>query len=143
MTLIVTPRVNSGGLVTMEIRQEVSTAVATTTSEIEAPTIQNRLIESVVAINSGETVVLGGLIQETRANSESGIPFLHRIPIIGKLFGQTSNETFRTELLILITPRVVSNRNDARAITDEYRRKLRGITPLEIKQTVETEQTPS
>lgn len=143
VTLTVTPRVNSGGLVTMEIRQEVSSAIATTTSEIEAPTIQNRLIESVVAINSGETVVLGGLIQETRTNSESGIPFLHRIPIIGKLFGQTTEETIRTELLILITPRVVSNRNDARDITDEYRRKLRGITPLEIKQTVKLEQTPS
>ena len=65
VTLTVTPRVNSSGLVTMEIKQEVSSAVSTTSSDIDAPTIQQRQIESTVAINSGETIVLGGLIQDT------------------------------------------------------------------------------
>ena len=129
MTLTVTPRVNSGGLVTMEIKQEVSSAVSTTSSNIDAPTIQQRQIESVVAINSGETIVLGGLIQNTQTENEGGIPGLHRIPLIGKLFGQTSNENRRTELLVLITPRVVRNRNEARSITDEFRSKLRGLAP--------------
>ena len=130
VTLNVTPRVNSGGLVTMEVKQEVSSAVTTTTSDIDAPTIQNRLIESVVAINSGETIILGGLIQDSQTDSEGGIPVIHRIPIVGKLFGRTVKDNHRTELLILITPRVVGGKDDARDITDEFRRKLRGISPL-------------
>ena len=129
VTLTVTPRVNSGGLVTMEIKQEVSNAVSTTSSDIDAPTIQQRQIESTVAINSGETIVLGGLIQDTETNAESGIPVLRRIPLLGKLFGQTRDEMRRTELLVMITPRVIRNRNEARDVTEEFKRKLRGITP--------------
>lgn len=130
VTLTVTPRVNSGGLVTMEIKQEVSNAVNTTSSDIDAPTIQQRQVESVVAINSGETIVLGGLIQNTETENEGGIPGLHKIPVLGKFFGQTSVENRRTELLVLITPRVVRNRNEARNITNEFRQKLRGLTPI-------------
>jgi len=143
VTLQVTPRVNNSGLVTMEIRQEVSSAVTTTTSDIDAPTIQNRLIESVVAINSGETIVLGGLILNTETDTESGIPLLHKIPIIGKLFGTTVTDSIRTELVVLITPRVVRDRQEARDVTDEFRRRLRSLTPLKNKgDTVET-QAPS
>ncbi|MBI2993771.1 MAG: type II secretion system secretin GspD [Gammaproteobacteria bacterium] len=129
VTLSVTPRVNAGGLVTMEILQEVSNAVATTTSNIDAPTIQQRQIESVVAVNSGDTIVLGGLIQNTTTNSEGGVPILHKIPIIGKLFGQTKLEDRKTELLVLITPRVVGNRDQAKDVTDEFRRKMHELAP--------------
>ena len=129
VTLSVTPRVNSSGLVTMEIEQEVSNAVGTTSSDIDAPTIKKRQIESTVAINSGETIVLGGLIQDTATNAQSGIPVLHRIPWLGKLFGQTRDEARRTELLVMITPLVIRNRHDARDVTDEFKRKIRGITP--------------
>jgi len=83
VTLTVTPRVNDSGLVTMDIRQEVSDAVVTTTSTLDSPTLRKREIESVVAINSGETIVLGGLIRDTETYSESGIPLLHKIPLIG------------------------------------------------------------
>ena len=129
VTLTVTPKIKISGLVTMDIKQEVSSALGTTTSDIDAPTIQQRQIESTVAINSGETVVLGGLIQDTQTDADSGIPVLHRIPVLGRLFGQTRNETRRTELLVLITPRVISNRDEARGITEEFKRKLKGITP--------------
>jgi general secretion pathway protein D len=124
VTLSVTPRVNASGLVTMEIRQEVANAAATTTSNIDAPTIQNRAIESTVAINSGETIILGGLMQDRMSQSESGIPGLRRIPGIGKLFSSTTDEKQKTELLVLITPRVVRTRDDARAITEEFRQKF-------------------
>jgi general secretion pathway protein D len=130
VTLSVTPRVNNSGLVTMEIRQEVASAATTTTSNIDAPTIQNRQIESVVAINSGDTIVLGGLMQDQKSTAESGLPFLHRVPGLGKLFGRTANEHARTELLVLITPRVVRDRSGARSITEEYRRKLQQIEGL-------------
>lgn len=129
VTLTVTPRVNSGGLVTMDIKQEVSSAVSTTTSDLDAPTIQQRQIESVVAINSGETIVLGGLIQDTQSNSDGGVPVLHRIPLIGGLFGSTRDEKRRTELLVLITPRVIGSKNEAREVTDEFRKKLKGLKP--------------
>src|SRR5690606_26705640 len=122
------------GLVTMEIRQEVSSAAVTTTSNIDAPTIQNRQLESVVAVNSGETIVLGGLMQNQRGSSQSGLPVLHRIPVLGKAFGRTANEESRTELLVLITPRVVRNREDARRITDELRKRLPEIRALEAQQ---------
>lgn len=129
ITLSVTPRVNSSGLVTMEISQEVSNAVGTTSSAIDAPTIQQRQLESTVAVHSGETLVLGGLIQEADSNAESGIPLIRRIPLFGRLFGETREEQRRTELLVLITPRVVGNRNDARELTEELRQKLDGIAP--------------
>lgn len=129
ITLSVTPRVNKSGLVTMDISQEVSNAVSTTSSNIDAPTIQQRQLESTVAVHSGETLVLGGLIQDTASNAESGIPLIRRIPLVGKLFGETREEQRRTELLVLITPRVVGDRDEARRITEEFRQKLNGIAP--------------
>ena len=131
--LRVTPRVNAGGLVIMEIEQEVSDVVATVTSGIDSPTIQQRKIATTVAIQSGETVALGGLIRDTDSTIETGIPILSRIPILGALFGSTDTFTKRTELLILITPRVVGSLQDARAVTEELRRRLRAIIPLRRK----------
>lgn len=130
VSLTVLPRVNNSGLVTMEIRQEVSNAVQTTTSTIDAPTIQQREIESVVAINSGETIVLGGLIQDSKTNNDSGIPGLHKLPVLGHLFGQTSDAVRRTELLVLITPRVIRDRTSAQAVTEELRNKMLTIEEI-------------
>ena len=129
LTLTVTPRVNNSGLVTMDIRQEVATAAATTTSDIDAPTIQNRLVESVVAVNSGQTIVLGGMIQDHTSHGTSGLPFLSRVPVLNKLFGTTSNGNARTELMVLITPRVIRSSDEARDVTEEFRRKLQLLTP--------------
>jgi len=131
VTLTVTPRVNAGGLVTMEVDQEVSVAAQTTSSELNAPTIQRRHINSVVAVHSGETVILGGLIRNTLSESDSGLPFLKNVPLLGKLFGQTTDSDRRTELLILITPRAIATKRDAREITQEFREKLNAIAPLE------------
>ncbi len=129
VSLTVTPRVNSSGLVTLEIEQEVSNAVATASSSLNAPTIQQRQIQSAVAINSGETIILGGLIQDTAADAKSGIPILYRLPLLGRLFGNSRDELRRTELLVMITPQVIRNRNEAREVTEEFKRKLRGLTP--------------
>ena len=129
ITLEVTPRVNNSGLVTMEIRQEVSNAIRTTSSTINAPTIQKRQIKSTVAINSGQTIVLGGLIQNSESENASGVPVLQQIPALGKLFGNTSAKNRRTELVVLLTPRVVRNQDDAQKITDEFRKKLYSLPP--------------
>jgi general secretion pathway protein D len=132
--LSVTPRVNTSGSVVMELRQEVSnvarSAQQTTTSEQSTPTISQRQISSTVAVQSGETIVLGGLIQDNHDNSVSGVPFLSRLPIIGSLFGTQSHNKSRTELLVLLTPRVIRGVAEARAVTDELRRRLRSLGPL-------------
>ncbi len=127
VTLNVKPRVNANGLVIMDIEQSVDKAIASSTSGIDSPTIQQRQIKSKVAIQSGETIVLGGLIDETETFEKTGIPVLHELPLIGPLFGKTDKTILKTELVVLITPRVVNTRKDARLITNEFKRKLSGI----------------
>ena len=129
--LNVTPRVNAGGLVSMEISQEVSNVRPEENQTIDSPTIATRRIETTVAVQSGQTVALGGLIRDERSKGSAGIPFLSRIPYVGFLFGNKSEQALRTELLVLITPRVVPNQDEARRVTEELRRRLRTITPLE------------
>jgi len=122
--LEVTPRVNAGGLVTLDILQEVSDAIPTETSGINSPTIQQRSIRSIVAVQSGETVALGGLIRERSTKSTTGVPVLQDIPVLGNLFKTTGQEAQRTELLVLITPRVVRGPAQAREVTEELRQRL-------------------
>jgi general secretion pathway protein D len=129
--LEITPRVNTSGLVVLDIIQEVSDAVETETSSIDSPTITVRRVESIVAVHSGETVALGGLIRDRRTDEVTGIPLLSDIPILGNLFKTTGEEVRRTELLILITPWVVRNLEDARAVTKELRQRLTGFDELE------------
>lgn len=124
--LEVTPRINSGGLITMEIRQDV-----TDVGEPEAATGQRsfrqRNIQSTIAIQNGDTIMLGGLITENATGSESGVPYLRDIPLLGALFGKTSESNRRTELVVLITPRVVQNSSDARLLTEEYRKRMNSL----------------
>jgi general secretion pathway protein D len=129
--LKVTPRVNSGGLVLLDVAQEVSDVAETDTSGIDSPTIQTRKISSSIAVQDGQTVALGGLIRQRDTRGRSGIPLLSRIPVIGRLaFGNTNNEGARTELLVLLKPTVVRGVEDARAITEELTRKLQSLKPL-------------
>lgn len=124
--LTVKPRVNPGGLVTMEVTQEVS-AVADTEVATNQPTIQTREIASTVAVQSGQTVVLGGLIRDKRTNAEGGVPFLYKIPIFGALFGETETGNERVELVIVLTPRVITSANDALKITRDFRTRMQGL----------------
>lgn len=128
--LSVTPRVNAGGQVTMEINQEVSNATETTTSSINSPTIQRRTAESTVTVQNGETLILGGLINEKKSKASDGLPYLSEIPLLGGLFGKQSYTDNRTEMIILITPRVLLNSQDAGNITAEYRKRLTGLESM-------------
>jgi len=125
--LKVKPRVNASGLVIMEINQSVENASNNTVSGIDSPTISTREFTSSVAVQSGETVVLGGLIKDDNTYDKNGVPFLHELPLIGPLFGSTTRNKVKTELVVLITPRVVISRQSAREITNEFQRKLTGI----------------
>lgn len=127
--LKVKPRVNSGGLVIMEVEQEVSRATSTVDADPLTPRIRQRQITSTVAVNSGDTIILGGLIEENRDLSESGIPGLHKLPFVGTLFGTKADNQARTELIVLITPRTISNGTAALQVTEEYRRRLQQLVP--------------
>ncbi|MEX2644453.1 MAG: type II secretion system secretin GspD, partial [Acetobacterales bacterium] len=124
VNLEVTPRVNASGMVTLDIIQEVSDVTTTTSSNIDSPTIQNRSLLSTVTIESGETIMLGGLIRERAEDGKSGIPVLHELPVIGALFGGTSRFSQRTELVVLIRPVIVENPEDARVLTGNLKQKF-------------------
>ncbi len=131
--LQVTPRVNSGGLVTLDISQEVSSVVAattTTTASANTPTFQERAVESRVVVQDGDTIGLAGLIQDSDTRSNGGIPFLKDIPILSLFAGTQSNARSRTELLVLITPHVIHDGRDARALTEDLREGLRGAAAV-------------
>ena len=128
--LQVTPRVNKGGQVMMDIDQEVAEPLTTTSSSINSPTIQQREITSSVSVADGETIALGGLFSNQVTKSKSGIPLLQDIPYLGHLFSNTNDAVNRDELMVLITPHVVDDIKKARAVTDELRHKLPEVQPL-------------
>ncbi len=122
--LRVTPRANAGGMVTIDIEQEVSDVVTTDTSTLNSPTIQQRRVESTVAVRSGDTIALAGLIQDRDERGRRGLPILSAIPLIGGLFGTKTRLVGRTELLVLMTPRLLSSGDDVRRLTEDLRARM-------------------
>ncbi len=128
--LAVTPQINESGWVTLEISQEVSQAGTNNTSDIVAPVIGIASVQSTVVIQDGQTIALGGFIRESTERTRSGIPVLSRIPVLGALFGSTTNGTNRSELIILITPHVILTHEDADLATEELKQKLREVQKM-------------
>ncbi len=126
--LKVTPRVNEGGRVMLDIEQEVSDVIETKTSGIDSPTIQQRKIKTSVAVDNGSSVALGGLIRDRVTEGATKIPLLGDIPGLGELFRSTTKKNERTELVVLITPRVVGGTEDATRVTNELRDKMRAVS---------------
>ena len=131
VTLDVTPRVNPGGLVFMEIKQEQSNPGPASAAVAGNVPVDKRTIQTEVAVQSGETVLLGGLIREGTTTGQAGVPFLSRIPVLGGLFGNQTRGWERQELLVMITPTVIENVQDAREVTDDYKARFKGLRPLE------------
>jgi general secretion pathway protein D len=127
--LQVTPHINAGGLVTLEVQAEVSVA-GTTANPCDAPPINTRSVQTLLAVPNGQTMVMGGLIIEDKENSSAGLPLLARIPLLGGLFGNQELKNNRTELVLFITPRVVENESDYRRVIDDLRRKMEQIDDL-------------
>jgi general secretion pathway protein D len=126
--LKVRPRVNPGGLVYLNLDQIVSKPGAK--DAYGNFPINKRELAAQIAVQSGQTVLLGGLIQQNESNVDTGIPWLNHIPVIGRLFGSTTRQRDRTELLVLITPRIITSGADARAITLEYQNQFESLAPL-------------
>jgi len=126
--LEVTPRVNPGGLVYLTLRQEVSSPGDAGVGG--NPSVDTRTISTEVAIQSGQTILLGGLIREIDSDSRSGVPFLSRLPIVGRLFGSRSQSVNRTETIVMITPTVISSTDRLQEVSDEFRKQFKGLEPL-------------
>ncbi len=128
VSLTVTPSVNSGNMVTMDINQAV-----TDVGEVDAATGQRAFLQrqfaSKLAVRSGETIVLGGLIRDNTTTGNSGLPGLKDIPLVGSLFGATSSSSNRTELVVLITPRVVRTTQDVREMGQELKDRMKTLYP--------------
>jgi general secretion pathway protein D len=128
--LDVRPRVNPGGLVYMDVAQTVSkpnTSIAATNGN---QAISTRELKTQIAVQSGQTVLLGGLISQDESTTNTGIPGLNSIPVIGRLFGTTTRSRDRTELILLITPHVITNGDEAKQITDEYKKGFESLQPI-------------
>jgi type II secretory pathway component GspD/PulD (secretin) len=119
--LKVKPRINDGGLVSLDIVQEVSTFSTVLLFSDEKQIILNKTEASTnLIVQDGQTIVIGGLIREDESKAKAGIPFLSKIPILGYLFGNTGMDESRTELIILLTPRVIKTQKDAAVATSSY-----------------------
>ncbi|MGI9289782.1 MAG: type II secretion system secretin GspD, partial [Gammaproteobacteria bacterium] len=132
VTLTVTPRINPGGLVYLDITQDVSIAgkrdedISTSGN----PPINTKSVTSQVAVQSGQTVFLGGLISESSSVSQSGLPYVSRVPVFGRLFGSKSRANDRTETLVMITPTVIESNADLKLISDDLRKEFKDIPPI-------------
>lgn len=127
--LSVTPSVNAGGLVSMMVDQSVTDVGPVDVATGQRSFLQ-RQISSKVAVRSGESVVLGGLIRDNTTRGRQGVPVLQEIPLFGALFSTTTNSASRTELLVMITPRVVRSETDLRQVGEELRRRMRSLDAL-------------
>ena len=133
------PQVNSEGLVNLELSLEISeVAAGESAGNIQSPTFTTRKAETTVVVNSGETLVIGGIIAESSSEDREGVPYLMDLPVLGVLFRSTTARKRRVELIILITPFVVRDRDEARAVTEDFRRRVDGVLKdVEILETTD------
>ena len=132
ITLTVTPRINPGGLVYMDVSQEVSRPGARDPdiSTSGNPPINNKSVTSQVAVQSGQTIFLGGLISEQSSKGRTGVPYLNRIPGIGALFGSRTTSTVRSETIVMITPTVIESITDLKVVSEDIRTEFMKIPPI-------------
>ncbi len=128
--LSIVARVNPSGVVTMVINQDVTAPVPTTTSGIDSPSFSQRNVSTQITVEDGDTVAIGGIILESTTETSAGIPYLHRIPYLGALFGAKTSTTSRTELIIFLTPRVIYDTTQMADATQELKDKVRNLRKM-------------
>jgi general secretion pathway protein D len=122
--LNVLPQVNADGLVNLQIRQEVSQVGQDNFGATGSPSFTTREAETTAVVQNGDSLLLGGIIQETTRRSRSGVPYLMDLPVLGRMFRFESDDVQRVELIVLLTPHVVRSRREAIEITQEYKDRL-------------------
>ncbi|MBN1571088.1 MAG: hypothetical protein JXA73_24850 [Acidobacteria bacterium] len=129
VTLLVLPRISASGSVTLDITQEVSSPGGTVPlgEGGDAPSFKKSLVSTSFYVKDGETVAIAGLIHDSDDRGRIGIPFLSEIPILGSLFGRTSKNTTRSELIILITPHVMKTHEKLQEVTQDLKDSLRNV----------------
>jgi general secretion pathway protein D len=127
VVLTVTPRVGANGQIYIDIQQEVSEVASTTTSDIDSPTINQRKFHTQIAVENGQSIAIGGLIQTSRSKIDSGVPYLSQIPVVGAAFRQRDDKRSRDELVVFLKPTLVRSRSEADAVTDELGAGLRAL----------------
>ncbi|HEY1140789.1 MAG TPA: type II secretion system secretin GspD [Lysobacter sp.] len=130
--LKVRPRISKDGMVFLDIVQEVSTPGSQADANGNVR-IDTRKLKTEAAIQNGDTVLLAGLIDDGVTRGSNGLPGLSRIPIIGGLFGRQTSRTARSETIVLLTPTIIRNPQEARDLTDEYGSRFRALEPLHRK----------
>jgi len=126
--LTVTPRISDGGLVSLDISIENSSVDFAALGNLPSvPFFKKKTAKTTLSIMEGQTIVIGGLIEETKNEITAGVPFLSRIPILGALFGYQSYQKIKTETLLLMTPHVIADLDQSNAITREFREKVGAI----------------
>ncbi len=139
----ITPRISDGGLVTLELsieestltsrelgRKDTSTTISTlssASSTFSVPAFNKTTAKTVLSIKEGQTIAIGGLIRKEKSNSNQGVPFLARIPLLGYLFGKNQRKDERRELILLLTPHIITDENQSKTVTDEFREKIEGL----------------
>ncbi len=126
--LSITPRIGDNDRILLDIEQEVSEAVQTQSSGIDAPTITQRRIKTTVAVGNGESIILAGMMQDKTTVTKQQVPIVGDIPVLGNLFKNKDNTIARTELLIAITPQIIKDPNQMRAIATEFRDRMNFTT---------------
>jgi general secretion pathway protein D len=125
--LKIKPLINESGLVTLDVSQEVSDYFIQAIYGSEYPVITKREVSTNLVAQDGETIVIGGLIQENYKRTREGLPLLSKIPVLGWLFSNTKDENKRTEIIMLLTPLVVKNPEDAKNMTNVYIHRIKGV----------------
>jgi len=130
VSLHVVPRISASGSVMLEISQEVSTVAVRSLGDLSAPIFPKTSVETVLSVKDGDTVAIAGLIRDTDSWGRTGIPFLSEIPFVGGLFGGTTKNKERTELIVLITPHVIKTPDRFQEISQGLRDSLRNVGKL-------------
>jgi general secretion pathway protein D len=125
--LTIIPQVNSQGLVHLQVKQEVSDVGAPSFGNTNSPSFTTRDAETTAVVQDGDTLAIGGIISDTKRRDRTGVPYLMDLPVLGRLFGTTNDTSDRTELVMLITPHVVRNRDEAQQVTEGFKEKLFGV----------------
>ena len=127
VTLSITARVNPSGIVTLMINQDVSAPQAPAAGGIQSPSFSKRSVQTQVTVEDGDMIAIGGIINESNTYSTAGIPFLHRLPVVGAAFGSRSYGKERTEMIIFMSPRVIYDTNEISEASDELKNRLRRL----------------